>query len=104
MIVICTECQEKFRDVESLKCHLGKVHFQYSPYQCEMCLVQDLQSRFPTKGSVKRHCLEKLEIETHFVAVDLKVLEGGLAVYKDQILTIKQKRITAPTLRNVPMK
>uniref|UniRef100_A0A915ELN5 Methionyl-tRNA synthetase n=1 Tax=Ditylenchus dipsaci TaxID=166011 RepID=A0A915ELN5_9BILA len=38
------------------------------------------------------------------VAVDLKVSQEGVAVYKDQVLTIKQKQITAPTLKNVPMK
>uniref|UniRef100_A0A915DDV8 Uncharacterized protein n=1 Tax=Ditylenchus dipsaci TaxID=166011 RepID=A0A915DDV8_9BILA len=38
------------------------------------------------------------------VSVDLRVSQEGLAVYKDQVLTVRQKPMTAPTLRNVPMK
>uniref|UniRef100_A0A915CUQ9 C2H2-type domain-containing protein n=1 Tax=Ditylenchus dipsaci TaxID=166011 RepID=A0A915CUQ9_9BILA len=41
-----------------LKCHLGEVHFQYLPYECEIC-----SQKFSTKVRIKTHCLVECGME-----------------------------------------
>ncbi|KAI1698486.1 hypothetical protein Ddc_19089 [Ditylenchus destructor] len=59
--VICCLCAISVK-ADQLESHLGLIHFNCDPYQCEPCFNEDLPSKFPTEIAIKQHMKEKHQV------------------------------------------